>query len=228
MPTPVFFYAASIEQLLKQPSASSRLLNSEEGARYRRMKSKRNANQMLAGRWLIQKVLERQFAIPMGEPYQIEDFRVWHHLASGRRFSLSLSHSKDRVALLVSEATLSLGIDVEYGKTREFAELLPQVAAPDEQQAFLKSDFPKDYFYQLWTTKEAWFKMSALPMHELFCTSFQPLYGADGNTRWQRQDYFYRHYQEDNYYYSICYKQNVVGDALLKVSDLVESNCTFL
>ena len=54
--------------------------------------------------------------------------------------------------------SISVGVDIEIMKDLDFKTILKEFATEFEMQQFYKSSFPKEFFYQLWTLKESYFK----------------------------------------------------------------------
>jgi phosphopantetheinyl transferase len=81
---------------------------------------------------------------PSGRPY-----------FSTVNLALSISHSKDFIAL--ASSAVSIGIDIEE-KDRDAARIINKFASEDEK--VLCTDNPKEWYLQLWCAKEAIYKLA--------------------------------------------------------------------
>lgn len=69
----------------------------------------------------------------------------------------NISHSKDLVAIIIDNK--ECGIDIEYiDYDRKIDKLLLKVLSPEEQKECNKSIDKYEYFYRIWTIKEAYSK----------------------------------------------------------------------
>ena len=69
----------------------------------------------------------------------------------------NISHSKDYIALVIDDK--ECGIDIEYNdQNRNFDLLVKKVLNEKENIQYKNSDNKVDYFYRMWTKKEAYFK----------------------------------------------------------------------
>lgn len=74
----------------------------------------------------------------------------------------SLSHSHGHAALLVANAQIPLGVDIEKIKPRDFGALAEWVCTVEEQHYLAASNRQAEAFYRLWCIKEALIKAAAL------------------------------------------------------------------
>lgn len=97
----------------------------------------------------IEKPLPMQFTFgENGKPY-LKDSTV----------HFSLSHSGDYILLAVSDR--EIGADIQEKQPKDFVKLANRFFAPEEAQYMetLKPEVQQDYFYHLWTAKEACTKL---------------------------------------------------------------------
>lgn len=73
---------------------------------------------------------------------------------SGKRFNLS--HSGDYVIIALSD--YDVGCDVEVTRDADYTRLGKIIFHENEQKTLLETDDKKDYFFRLWTAKEAFIK----------------------------------------------------------------------
>lgn len=142
-------------------AAAEHIMSAAEQARASRLK--RGKQEYLASRWLLRKVLARcTGASAHALEFQRTDKGKPYLAHSDIQFSLS--HSGHWALLALGRAEL-IGVDLEQIKpARNFtgiaehyyhpAELIQLQALAEHQQA--------DYFYRLWTLKEAFFKATGL------------------------------------------------------------------
>ena len=130
-----------------------------------------------------------------GDPDQIEVIERPHTLPAvpaatiaGIRYSIS--HSRDWIAIAISDELDDLGVDIELGRPdRAFAKLATQFCSADEQDAIRAARTPKeqlDRFYRLWTAKEAVWKslpeqLQAHPLRQLVVEAHRQIELAENN-----------------------------------------------
>jgi len=141
-------------------------LNAKDRQRFDKMKSQLKRQQLVLSRYLIQEAVFKLTDIQVSS-YEIKHFTT---LIINQRhtFSLSITHSKMIAAICISTRKLSLGIDVEVVKTRNFVELSSEICTPKELTALKKIKNQPSDFYQLWTLKEALAKASGTELIDLF------------------------------------------------------------
>ncbi len=116
-------------------------------------------------------------------PPAVADAGNWH---------FSLSHSRDRIAVLLSDSG-PCGVDIEFCKPRkDFAALADGWFHPQEISA-LHTQSPaaqQQYFYQLWTLKEAWLKTRRLSLFSggMAAVTFDGATTGCANHSWWRDD----------------------------------------
>jgi 4'-phosphopantetheinyl transferase len=138
-------------------SAAEILLSGNEQARAKKII--RGKDEFIASRWLLRKVLAHYTEIapenllfeytPKGKPF----------LTQGN-ISFSLSHSGHWAVLAVGQQDW-LGVDIEVSRsTRDLPGIAQGFFHPDEfkQLTLMPVVEQADYFYRLWTLKEAFFK----------------------------------------------------------------------
>ncbi len=168
------WYHASISQIAAQPDClAKKVLNAEEHARYLGMRASHRQAQFLVARWLIHQMLSKEFAIPFGSAYQRGAHSSWTSLPSQQTFQVSISHSRDIVVVALSDGPEPIGVDVEWGKPRDFHALSETCMSQSERAVLSDAPTPQSVaqlFYQRWTLKEAYFKQSQQEMTTIFQT----------------------------------------------------------
>jgi 4'-phosphopantetheinyl transferase len=136
---------------------AERVMSSAE--RERAQKFVRGKESYIASRWLLRKVLARYSNLP---PKMVEFLRTDKGKPYLPRSNIhfSLSHSGHWAMLAVANAEL-IGIDIEaVGTTRDLIGIAESYYHPHEfaRLQTLPGVAQSDYFYRLWTLKEAFFK----------------------------------------------------------------------
>jgi 4'-phosphopantetheinyl transferase len=139
------------------------LLGPSEMARYRHFVRRERARQFVLGRALARALLGRLLGVPAGEVRLEEQGGQAPRLGNpgGARMGFSISHSGAWVGCAASGST-ALGFDIEaIDPARDIAALCAQ-AFDDQENAWLaarpEAGRVRD-FYQLWSEKEALFKL---------------------------------------------------------------------
>lgn len=136
---------------------AAQVMNADE--RERAQKFVRGKESYIASRWLLRKVLARYTRVT---PEAIEFLRSEKgkpYLAQ-RDIHFSLSHSGHWALLAVSKIEL-IGVDIEaVSSTRDLMGIAESYYHPHEfaHLQTLAANMQNDYFYRLWTLKEAFFK----------------------------------------------------------------------
>lgn len=138
-------------------SAADALLSDDEQARAKKIM--RGKDEFIASRWLLRKVLAHYTAIapkdlhfertPKGKPFLTQ-----------ANVSFSLSHSSHWAVLAVGRQDW-MGVDIEASRlTRDLLDIAQSFFHPEEFQQLKAISGPEqaNYFYQLWTLKEAFLK----------------------------------------------------------------------
>ena len=112
---------------------------------------------------LLNKVLTENF---FTTTKQIDYYKMPYNYFFLSKFYVSISNKPGLIAVAVS--TKPIGIDLEFLKNRDFSVLL-RGFSENIRQVFLTQSNQVDYFFKLWTTAEAYFKMEGLPLpiHEI-------------------------------------------------------------
>ncbi|WP_062063873.1 4'-phosphopantetheinyl transferase superfamily protein [Cellvibrio sp. OA-2007] len=136
---------------------AARVMNPSE--RERAQKFVRGKESYIASRWLLRKVLARYTG---ATPEAIEFLRSdkGKPYLPQRDIHFSLSHSGHWALLAVSNIEL-IGVDIEaVSSTRDLTGIAESYYHPREfaHLQTLAGDAQHDYFYRLWTLKEAFFK----------------------------------------------------------------------
>ena len=127
------------------------------------LKREEDRNRSLTGEWLLRQLLCRHWG--MEEPVILRTDKGAPVLDNGA-LHLSITHSEDLVACAVSEDFV--GLDTERCKPFRFA-LLEKVCTEQERQYVLSGSRAEgavcedpeiiERFFEIWTGKEAWFKL---------------------------------------------------------------------
>lgn len=112
---------------------------------------------------LLNKILTENF---FTTTKQINYYKMPYNYFFLSKFYISISNKPGLIAVAVS--TKPIGIDLEFLKNRDFSVLL-RGFSENIRQVFLTQSNQVDYFFKLWTTAEAYFKMEGLPLpiHEI-------------------------------------------------------------
>lgn len=90
---------------------------------------------------------ERLYYNEHGKPY-----------LSNRDLYFNISHSNNLIAIIISD--IECGIDIEYlDENREINKIVKKIMNDEELLLFNNSNKKIYYFYEIWTKKEAYFKM---------------------------------------------------------------------
>jgi phosphopantetheinyl transferase len=155
----------SIHPCFDEQDLQAAKLSSEDRERFNRYRPLEKKRQFLNSRLAVRLVLERQFgqaatdltlrSSPSGQP-KIFD-------ASDREFcSVSLSHSRSLVAIVISMNSGSVGVDIEVHQPLD-SRKFQHVATTDEELSWIESQGEKnnEAFLAIWTIKEAVWKAQA-------------------------------------------------------------------
>ncbi len=136
---------------------AERVMNTAE--RERAQKFIRGKESYIASRWLLRRVLARYTGTA---PHSVEFLRTGKgkpYLPHSNVY-FSLSHSGDWALIAVATVEL-IGVDVEMvSATRDLCGIAESYYHPQEFARLrnLKGEVQADYFFRLWTLKEAFFK----------------------------------------------------------------------
>lgn len=187
-------------------------LNEKEASRYSLMKSKIKQQQMVLSRALIFHALT-EFDYSLNSDYEIINYNTLVLSNISQTFSISITHSGTMAAIILSDQHLSLGIDIEKIKKRNFTELIEEIATRKEIGLINdRKNFQED-FYQLWTVKESLAKASQCSLTDLYqCDCSSALLGDVGTIDWQDIKYYFNYVNYQGYKGTIVVnkKQNVL------------------
>lgn len=111
--------------------------------------------QSVTGRLLLYYVLHTHYNLD--HPEFAKSSNGKSYLKNVKNIHFNISHSKDRVALLVG--TRPVGIDVEFIKERgNFMDMAEKYFKGKECLSIEQAPDPLLRFYQIWTLKESWIK----------------------------------------------------------------------
>lgn len=134
--------------------------NSEHERAQKMLRGKEN---YIASRWLLRKVLANYTGIAADKVTFLRTDKGKPYLP-GSNIHFSLSHSGHWALLAVANTGL-IGVDIEAIKTtRNLNAIAEHYYHPQEfaHLQALKGDAQRDYFYRLWTLKEAFFKATGI------------------------------------------------------------------
>lgn len=126
--------------------------------------------------------------------------------ASGKPFMkngpcFNISHSGNYVLLGVSDS--EIGCDIEKMREDNYLRLAKFVFHPNEIDVLKSSDNQKDCFFTLWTKKEAFLKAVGLGFHR----DSKEVDLSGGAYRENGREYFFRHYDTEDYKICVCSEQ---------------------
>lgn len=112
---------------------------------------------------LLNKVLTENF---FETTQKINYYKMPYNYCFLNKFYISVSNKPGLVVIAVS--TKPIGIDCEFFKDRDFSTLLSGFSE-NIRRVFQTQTNPVEYFYKLWTSSEAYFKMQGqtLPIHDI-------------------------------------------------------------
>lgn len=139
-------------------SAVSRILNSEDCQRFKNYKNDLRKWQFGFARYLIKHALHDIWGLPFNHQYQLKNYQYWSVEGNTQKFSVSISHSQNIVAIAIRQNSGFLGLDVEQRKQREYIELAQLFTTSNELENLNNSLDKNLSFYRLWTAKEAYIK----------------------------------------------------------------------
>jgi len=154
----VYLYLVDLKQFEFDEAQLRDILNDKETERFEKFKNDARKKQFATARWLIKIVLRDKFEIPLNHQYQLHDYRNWLCHEINRQFTVSISHSKNIVAVLVTPIRVNIGVDVEFHKVRDYIGLADSFADEKEMSSLHQSANKCTDFYKLWTAKEAFYK----------------------------------------------------------------------
>lgn len=174
---------------------AAQIMNPSEGERAQ--KFVRGKESYIASRWLLRKVLARYAGVA---PEAVEFLRgdKGKPYLPQREIHFSLSHSGHWALLAVSKIEL-IGVDIEaVSSTRDLTGIAESYYHPQEfaQLQRLTGSAQHDYFYRLWTLKEAFFKATGTGIsaglekiafalaNDRICAQIATALNEDGN-EWQ-------------------------------------------
>lgn len=198
MKTFIFYADINASWFVEQFSQWVNILNDEEQQRFSLMKNKVKQKQLVLSRCLIhQALLTLEYSLDDG--YQIVNYNRLFLPNVEQPFSLSISHSGNIAAIILSEKSLAVGIDVEQLKLRQFTELAQEFCTPEEMSHLATSQNNQEEFYQLWTAKEALAKACSLPLFECYrCNCTSVLLNEQGVIYWQGEWYYFNRFECQN------------------------------
>lgn len=161
--------------------------------------SNKRAREFCNGRALIRQLLLQQSGVAVAEiQITLPSVQAPAMRVKGQTVVLSISHSQQAVAVAYS-LEQPVGLDLEYMKSRDFAQLSDEFAA-------LNAATDSATFYQSWTAAEAYSKFSQQPLLSVLA---HPL----------PQNIQLKHLSLPGYMLCLCYK---IPDTILKISTNIQ------
>ena len=194
----VFYGDITASWFVAQYDAWQNILNIKEQQRFLDMKSVVKKQQLVMSRYLIHQGLNK-LGYSSNNNYEIINYNQLRLSDIKHSFSLSITHSGNIAAIVLSEQPLKLGIDVELSKVRNFTELAQEFCTPEEVSLLASSANIQESFYQLWTTKEALTKAGQLSLLDCYrCNCVDVLHNESGVLLWQGERYFFHRLKWEN------------------------------
>ena len=191
MSTVVLYADINDSWFIHQYAAWQNILNSKEQERFGLMKSTVKKKQLVMSRYLIHQALLK-LNYSLNNAYEIVNYNRLVIPNVKQLFSLSITHSGNVAAIILSDQPLKLGIDVEQVKLRNFTELVQEICTPEEISLLAKKNNIQENFYQLWTAKEALAKACNLSLFDCYrCNCTSVLHSDEGIIFWQGDRYFF-------------------------------------
>ena len=144
-----------------------------------RFRREEDRDRSLAGEWLLRQLLQTHWNLSSPQILRQENGRPI--LEDGALF-ISIAHSDDLVVCAADERPV--GIDVEKCKPFRWA-LAERICTPEEWEYLCRGVCPEgalcteeaviSRFYEIWTGKEAWFKMLGTGLQDLRSVNVLPL-----------------------------------------------------
>ncbi|WP_176954940.1 4'-phosphopantetheinyl transferase superfamily protein [Rhodoferax sp. OV413] len=167
-------------------------LSAHEAHRVAHISAPLRRSQFLAGHWLARQALSAFAGAAAPQLWALAANAAGAPTVLGHpHLHLSLSHSADWVVCAVSDAPI--GVDIEApARARDWARLAPTVFSTAELKSAegLDAADALQYFYRVWTLKEAWFKSrgEGLALERLAALHTQAMPIGQGNARvWQAE-----------------------------------------
>ena len=186
------------------PEVEARLhpmLSPQESEKYQRLKQSQRREEFVLSRALMRMALTHQYQKPLHHWQFSESPNATPRLLNpiDNAILLSLSHSGNCVMIALSSQ--AVGLDVELMQSRNQSINIARKVFTAEQQAHLISlpdKLARQYFYQLWTHKEALVKALAGSV-----PSFQMISSAG----WPQHEFQIQHGEFDQYAVTLASKQ---------------------
>ena len=138
-------------------------LDQESAERLARISHPLRRAQFVLGRFLLRQSLRRIYGAAAAG-WQLDALQGKPRLVGAGAPEITLSHSRELVACAI--ARVGIGLDVEYCRERNFTVLAEHFCGPTDLRRFLSLSAAEQglRFYELWTLKEASFKLNGREM----------------------------------------------------------------
>ena len=148
----VFYFDLSKISYGNLLSSCTLILSLEEKQRFQEIKTQYRQKVFLASRLLTRTILSKLLGCNT-EELIFETNSNHRPTLKNSSLDFNLSHSKDLVLFALSPSLV--GIDVEFMKERDYFELAQYFCTDNELEVLKTTNLKGEYFYTLWTQKEA-------------------------------------------------------------------------
>lgn len=188
-------FILSVEQNFKAIEQKyQQILPATEIAKAKRYQNLTNQHQFVLGRYFLRSLLAKFSGLP---PNQIEIHFDTNKKPYTSGILFNISHAANRLLIAISPKTI--GIDVEFlNAATDYASILPDSFTKAEQDFILQSNPRLDYFFTLWTRKEALLKATG----EGLTDNLNQINCLAGNISRQNQNLKLFSFKLDNQYIS--------------------------
>ncbi len=125
----------------------------------------------------------------------------------------NISHSGDYVIIAVSDS--EVGCDIETVKDNDFERLGKIVFHENERNILKNTSDKKEYFYQLWTRKEAFIKCLGEGFH--FKISSLDLSRLPDMFKYQGRTFFFKEYMLSDVKIMLCTEDNIFPEKIEEI-----------
>ncbi|MGB1197780.1 MAG: 4'-phosphopantetheinyl transferase family protein [Thalassotalea sp.] len=116
-------------------------------------------------------------------------------------FNLSISHKNDQLLIAISLTPVTIAVDLEcLVKQRDFLKIAQQAFSTYEYNALVQSSEIRFSFYQLWTLKECWVKVTDQSLAKVLSVNIKEEY--------RHKMYKFCTFVKNNYIGSLLYPQD--------------------
>ncbi len=223
----IYIYHIDVSNIDIEQYNNKKYLNEKKKKKIAKIKNKLKKKQSFLARVLLHNVIQQYFPIIKLSSYSIDEYKTLRYKDIEQVFSISISHSFNRVAVAICLDKISLGLDIEHHKKRQFDDLLNLFANKNEQDNYQKIKEKTASFYQLWTAKEALYKASHLNFEQACnadLTSLMDLNVKSLKLKITEQAFLIRNLTAPaNYSLTLCHQQTINETHKVEISCPLES-----